>query len=263
MSLHIGTSPLRQLTSANTAALLAVKPTARLLQKTLLCEPMPAALLFDVDGTLADTDPIHIRAFEQYLAPHGIAVDEAFYRTRISGRTNAAIFADLFPQHSPAEHERFGNEKEALYREIAGELAPLRGLPPLLDWARERGCRIAAVTNGPRLNLRHVLDGLGLSERFHVLVAREDVTRGKPNPLPYLTALDRLGVDAADAIAFEDSPPGVAAAKAAGLFTAGLLTTQPASVLLEAGADVTITDFADPELWRVLQARIGKARETS
>jgi beta-phosphoglucomutase-like phosphatase (HAD superfamily) len=55
---------------------------------------MLKALLFDVDGTLADTDPLHERAFKQFLAPYGLSVDEAFYRTRISGRTNAAIYAD-------------------------------------------------------------------------------------------------------------------------------------------------------------------------
>jgi beta-phosphoglucomutase len=216
---------------------------------------MLKALLFDVDGTLADTDPIHRRAFELYLAPHGLGVDEALYRTRISGRTNAAIFADLFPNRSPEEHARLGDEKEALYRELARELAPLRGLPRLLEWARSRGLRLAAVTNGPRVNLEHALEGLGIAGRFEVLIAREDVARAKPDPLPYATALARLGLAPAEAVAFEDSPAGVSAAKAANLFTFGLLTSQPAGVLREAGADVAIADFDDPALWRMLRDR--------
>jgi len=216
---------------------------------------MLKALLFDVDGTLADTDPIHVRAFERYLAPHGLKVDETFFRTRISGRTNAAIFADLFPDRSPEEHARLGDEKEALYRALAGELAPLRGLPRLLDWAKSTGCRLAAVTNGPRANLQHALEGLGIEDRFEVLIAREDVSRGKPDPLPYATALARLGIDSAKAVAFEDSPAGIAAAKVAGLFTFGLLTSQPPAVLREAGADLAIGDFEDPALWRILRQR--------
>jgi beta-phosphoglucomutase len=87
-----------------------------------------------------------------------------------------------------------------------------------------------------------------------VLIAREDVSRGKPDPLPYATALARLGLQPAEAIAFEDSPAGVTAAKAAGLFTFGLLTSQPPVVLREAGADVAIGDFEDPALWRILRA---------
>jgi HAD superfamily hydrolase (TIGR01509 family) len=216
---------------------------------------MLAALLFDVDGTLADTDPFHVRAFERHLAPHGVSVDEAFYRARISGRTNAAIFADLFPESTPQERERLADEKEALYREIAAELAPLEGLAALLAWAGARRLRLAAVTNGPRLNLQHALAALGLEGRFHALVAREDVARGKPDPLPYRLALERLGVAAGQALAFEDSPAGIAAAKAAGLFTFGLLTTQSAPVLRRAGADAPIANFDDPALWTVLRER--------
>jgi beta-phosphoglucomutase-like phosphatase (HAD superfamily) len=127
----------------------------------------------------------------------------------------------------------------------------------LLEWAAAQGCRLAAVTNGPRLNLQHALDALDLHERFEVLIAGEDVTRGKPDPMPYLTALERLGVEAGDAVAFEDSPAGVTAAKAAGVFTFGLLTTQPAQVLENAGADVAIVNFEDPALWRILHERAG------
>jgi HAD superfamily hydrolase (TIGR01509 family) len=212
------------------------------------------ALIFDVDGTLSDTDPVHLKAFEAYLAPHGISVDEAFYRTRISGRTNAAIFADIFPGRDPAELDRFGDEKEALYRSMAPDLPPLDGLAPLLDWAEARGLKLGVVTNGPRLNLEHALEALGIRERIGVHLAREDVARGKPDPLPYLTALDRLGVTAAEAVVFEDSPAGVRAAKAAGIFTFGLLTSQPEAELLKAGADATIRDFSDPALWAWLNA---------
>ncbi len=83
------------------------------------------------------------------------------------------------------------------------------------------------------------------------------MTRGKPDPTPYLTALERLGVEAGDAVAFEDSPAGVKAAKAAGVFTFGLLTTQPPPVLETAGADVAIGNFEDPALWRILHERAG------
>lgn len=214
---------------------------------------MLKALIFDVDGTLSDTDPVHREAFTAFLEPHGIAVSHELFRAKFSGRTNAAIFAELFPGRDTAELARFADEKEALFRHLAPELPPLAGLLDLLDWAQERGLKLAAVTNGPRINLEHAMEALGIRDRFEVLLAREDVERGKPDPMPYLTALGRLGIEASEAIVFEDSPSGIRSARSAGIFTFGLLTGQPAFTLREAGANATIADFRDPVLWARLE----------
>ena len=141
-----------------------------------------------------------------FLEPHGITVTDEVYLARISGRTNAAIFADLFPGRDSAELDRFAEEKEALFRRMAPGLPPLAGLLDLLAWAQERALKLAVVTNGPRINLEHAMEGLAVRDFFEVLLAREDVTHGKPDPMPYLTALDRLGTEASEAIVFEDSP---------------------------------------------------------
>ena len=107
---------------------------------------------------------------------------------------------------------------------MATQLKPLEGLLDLLDWAEGSGIKIALVTNAPRLNADHMLEVLGLAGRFKVEITIEEVERGKPDPLPYLTAIERLGISAGEAIAFEDSPSGMRAAKAAGLFSFGVLT---------------------------------------
>ena len=115
------------------------------------------------------------------------------------------------------------------------------------------------VTNAPRANAEQMLAGLGLASRFDVVVIGDELARGKPDPLPYATALARLGADAARAVAFEDSRSGIAAAHAAGIFTFGLSTTLDAPALRAAGADVAIADFADAALMEGLRARFGSS----
>jgi beta-phosphoglucomutase len=216
------------------------------------------ALIFDMDGTLVHSDPVHLEAFAEVLKPEGVAIDEEIYRSTIIGRTNEAIFASLLP-HLPVEkHEAYADEKEATFRRMASNLKPLEGLLDLLDWAERRDVRIALVTNAPRLNADHMLDVLGLAERFPVQITIEQVERGKPDPLPYLTALERLGIKAEEAVAFEDSPSGMRAAKAAGLFSFGVLTGLSADEMREIGADGAIMTFRDPALWEVLEHRIGR-----
>jgi beta-phosphoglucomutase len=215
------------------------------------------ALVFDMDGTLADSDPVHLLAFRELLAAHGIPMDEETYRRRLSGRTNEAIFAELFPHHPESERGRLADEKEAIFRRRAPELAPLAGLPELLDWAESRSLPLGLVTNAPAENVTHTLEALGIASRFAVRVLGSEVARPKPDPLPYLTALDRLGVPPGQAIAFEDSLAGVRSARAAGIFTVGVLTGQSASDLRAAGADLPVRDFADPALWAILAERAG------
>ena len=216
---------------------------------------MLKALIFDMDGTLADSDPFHLRAFAEFLAPFGLTVDEDVFRTSISGKSNSLIFEKLLPDHSPEDRERFADEKEATFRRLAAEMEPLAGLYELLDWADAQGLGLGIVTNAPRANLDHTLAALKIASRFQVLVSAEDVARGKPDPLPYVTALERLGVHASEAVAFEDSVPGVQAAHAAGIRVFGVLTGQPAQVLTDAGAKATLSDFRDAGLWDYLRPR--------
>ena len=217
---------------------------------------MLKALIFDMDGTLVHSDPVHLRAFAEILGPEGIVINEDLYRSVIVGRTNDAIFASLLPNHTIAEHEIFAERKEATFRRLAMELEPLAGLVDLLGWAEKRDIKVALVTNAPHLNATHMLDVLGLNERFQVKVTIDQVARGKPDPLPYLTALEKLGLTPEEAIAFEDSPSGMRAAKSAGLFSFGVLTGLTSDEMKGVGADVTIETFHDQALWKILERRL-------
>ncbi|QRM28732.1 HAD family phosphatase [Microvirga sp. VF16] len=219
---------------------------------------MLKALIFDMDGTLVHSDPVHLEAFAEVLKDEGVAIDEEIYRSKIIGRTNEAIFASLLPHLPVDRHEAYADEKEATFRRMATQLKPLEGLLDLLDWAEGSGIKIALVTNAPRLNADHMLEVLGLAGRFKVEITIEEVERGKPDPLPYLTALERLGIKAEEAIAFEDSPSGMRAAKAAGLFSFGVLTGLTADEMRDVGADGAVMTFRDPALWEILEHRTGR-----
>lgn len=214
---------------------------------------MLEALLFDLDGTLTDTDKLHLLAMQQLLLEEGRVFTEAEFDAHVSGRANADLCRYLFPDRSLAEHQRFADRKEARFRALSPTLQPTAGLIRLLEFAEQAGIGMAVVTNAPRANAVHMLDAMGLSGRFeHVLVA-EELPRAKPDPLPYLTGLERLQARAEYALAFEDSVPGVTAASRAGIFTVGLSTSQPAQALLEAGAQLVVEDFEDARLWSLIE----------
>ncbi|MFJ3077647.1 HAD family hydrolase [Pseudomonas sp. NPDC087029] len=219
---------------------------------------MLTALLFDLDGTLTDTDTLHLQAFRQLLHDYdGRELTQAQFDAQVSGRANGELFAELFPQASAAQCQALAERKEALFREMAPALQPMPGLLRLLAHAQEHRVGMCVVTNAPRLNAEHMLAAMGLGERFeHVLVA-EELARAKPDPLPYLTGLERLQARAGQALAFEDSLPGVKAASAAGIFTVGLATTQTAERLMAAGAKLVVDDFNDPRLWALIEAMQG------
>jgi HAD superfamily hydrolase (TIGR01509 family) len=211
------------------------------------------ALLFDMDGTLSDTDPVHRQAMTDTFAAQGVELSDGDFHRHVSGQSNEAIFAHFFPAMSEAERRGVADEKEALYRRLTPRMTPMPGLLRLIGWAKAGGVACALVTNGPRPNVEHTLQVLGLTDSFDTLVLGEDLPRAKPDPLPYLEALRRLGVRADRAVAFEDSQPGAAAALAAGVFTVEI-TGPSRQAGLHPGADLTVPDFNAPALWSRLAA---------
>lgn len=194
------------------------------------------------------------------LHPFGFEIDETFYKTRISGRLNPAIVADLLPQLSPDAADEFAAQKEVRFRELAPQLAPLAGLSDLLDWATVRRLKQAVVTNAPPENVHHTLKALHLESMFEPVVIAEIIGIGKPDPGPYRYALEHLGLAPEQAIAFEDSPSGIRAAVAAGIPTVGIASTQEPQALYRVGAALVVPDFAAPELWALLSQRAGETK---
>lgn len=214
-----------------------------------------AAILFDLDGTLANTDPIHFQTWQDLLKDYGMDIDKAFYQSRISGGLNGEIVQDILPQLSPEAGKRVAEEKEARFRQLGTQLERLGGLDDVLTWTEEGGVKRALVTNAPPENVEFMLEVLQLGDRFDVKVLAENAPIGKPDPTPYNLALEQLGISPAGAIAFEDSPAGIRAAVGAGIYTIGVATTHDPHKLLDLGAGMAIADFTDADLWQRLLRR--------
>jgi beta-phosphoglucomutase len=212
------------------------------------------ALLFDLDGTLCDTDHLHFEAYRILLKDFDRAITLEHYKTRIMGQANDTIMQEMFPGMALEHHKRMADRKEELFRAQLATLTPTQGVTALLDWADRHKVPYAVVTNAPRANAEMMLKGLGLDRRIPTVVLGDELERGKPDPLPYQTGLAKLGADPERALAFEDSLPGIRSASGAGIATYGLRTGHPDAALLSAGAVAAIDDFTDAGLWKRLEA---------
>ena len=209
---------------------------------------MYRALLFDLDGTLAETDSLHLPTWVDTLEPYGVEVDEEFYRNRISGRSTGDVVRALLPDLTDEQGSSIGEAKEASFRERASELEPLPGLIDFVERGRERGMQIALVTNAPEENVEAILLALKLRDFFDAVVLADDVEAVKPDPAPYRAALKKANVPPEEALAFEDSVSGISSSVAAGIPTVGIASSQEPQKLLGAGAFTTAEDFTDPQL---------------
>jgi HAD superfamily hydrolase (TIGR01509 family) len=214
------------------------------------------ALLFDLDGTLAETDSLHLPTWVDALEPYGVEVDEEFYRDKISGRSTAEIVRELLPELTDEQGRSIGDAKEASFRERASELEPLPGLVDFVERGRKRGMRIALVTNAPEENVKMILLALKLRDFFDTVVLADEVEAVKPDPAPYRAALEKTGVPAEEALAFEDSISGISSSIAAGIPTVGIASSQEPQKLLVAGAFMTAQDFTDPQLRTLIDTQV-------
>jgi beta-phosphoglucomutase len=126
----------------------------------------------------------------------------------------------------------------------------------LLDFSDQRQLKRAVVTNAPRANAELILSAIGLTHRMPLVICGPELARGKPDPLPYLTGLEKTGAKARKAVAFEDSLSGVRAAVAAGIVVVGLMTSLPESCLMAAGAAFAVENFHDDRVYELIERRM-------
>uniref|UniRef100_A0A9I9D789 Haloacid dehalogenase-like hydrolase domain-containing protein Sgpp n=1 Tax=Cucumis melo TaxID=3656 RepID=A0A9I9D789_CUCME len=214
------------------------------------------AVLFDVDGTLCDSDPLHYYAFREMLQEigynGGVPIDEEFFIKNVAGKHNDDIARALFPD----DFERglkFCDEKEAMFRRLVTEqLKPVNGLYKVTKWIEDRGLKRAAVTNAPRPNAELMISILGLKDFFEAIIIGGECKHAKPHPEPYLKALEVLKVSKEHTFIFEDSVSGIKAGVAAEMPVVGIATRNPEQLLMQAKPTLVVKDYDDPKLWAAL-----------
>ncbi|MGA5524061.1 HAD family hydrolase [Streptomyces pseudogriseolus] len=193
------------------------------------------ALLFDNDGTLVSSLESVNRCWTRWAVEYGLTAED-FARVELHGRPAAEIAADLLPAH--VVPQAVARIEDLEVEDVAG--GGVRLLPGTEEFlAGLPAERWAVVTSATRRLAEARLAAVGILPK--TLIAADDITRGKPDPEPYLLAARTLGVDPADCVVFEDAPAGLQAGRAAGMTTVALATTHHAEELT---ADLAVKDLS-------------------
>ncbi len=204
--------------------------------------PFPKAILWDMDGVLADTSPLHFATWELILNEQRIPFDRQKFH-KIYGLKNRDLLPYLAGKPlDPKWSERIAAKKELAFRQLLpGKLLPL---PGVIDWLirfQSWGCKQAVASSAPPENVEALVDELGIRQYFDALVTPGDLP-GKPDPAVFLLAAKQLNVPPQGCLVIEDSIPGIEAAKRAKMRCLAVTTTNPPESLT--GADIVVETMA-------------------
>ncbi|AKD57644.1 HAD family hydrolase [Spirosoma radiotolerans] len=205
--------------------------------------PDANVLIFDMDGTLIDSNPTHKVAYGEFLKRHDIEMTDDDFMKYISGRMNPDIMKHFFGDDIGSERiQALTQEKESLFHELyAPVIKPINGLVPFLEAAHDAGFLMVLATSAPMMNVDFVFDHIPIRKFFAKIVSEQDVQVGKPDPTVFRLAAERVQASPDQCLVFEDSQPGVEAAKAAGMNVVVLTTTHSPNELGE--AELAIDDY--------------------
>lgn len=203
---------------------------------------MTGAVLWDMDGTLVDSEEYHWLSWRDTMQLEGVSITHDQFLKTFGQRNDSILPQWLNSAATPESIIRIGDSKEELYRKLVheGRIEPLPGVMDWIERLRNQGWRQAVASSAPRKNIEVVLDAMGLAGFFDALVSAEDVTAGKPDPQVFQKGAERLGMPPARCIVVEDAVPGVEAARRAGMRCIGV--SRKAALT---GADVVVRSLTD------------------
>ena len=193
------------------------------------------AVIWDMDGVIADSGPYHLAAWQEIFAKKGVKFTAADFKHSFGLRNDDIIRNTLGKDISQAEVDAIAGEKEITFRRLAGDkIKPIPGALELLRLLKDNGFSMAIASSTPAENIELVTGTLGIAGSFKALVTGHDVTEGKPSPRVFLLAAQRLGVEPANCLVIEDAVAGVTAARRAGMACLAVTNTHSRQKLAEA-----------------------------
>ena len=203
------------------------------------------AFVFDMDGVLIDSHPVHLAAWKTFLASVGVEVSGPDLSFILEGRTRTEILQHFLGELSDSEVAEFGQKKDKIFRSLEADIRPFPGILPFLRELGRRQIPCGVATSASEIRTASTIERLGLGGFFEAVITATDVIAGKPHPQVYQLACERMNVIPSHAVAFDDAPAGIVAARSAGLRCIGVSNNGTTGALLRAGAERVIPDFVD------------------
>lgn len=185
---------------------------------------MTGGVLWDLDGTLVDSEEFHWLAWRDTMRAEGVPITLEHFRATFGQRNDAVLPKWLGADSTPERIGRVAEAKEELYRRLVRSRgqAPLEGAAEWVRRLHAQGWKQAIASSAPAANVEVVLEAIGLVAEFEAISASEDVERGKPDPEVFLVAAEKLGLLPERCVVVEDAPAGVEAARRAGMRSIGI-----------------------------------------
>lgn len=217
---------------------------------------MLKAIVFDFDGVMMDSEPLHYQAFVELGRGIGVEMTPELYAAEYIGFDDRDAFRVMLESTGqaapPGRIAELCEAKRPAFEAVTRAAAQrgegmIPGAVELLDAAKSAGLRVAVASGATRADIDLMLGILDRRDAFETIVTADDVERSKPDPASYALAVRRLGLAPADCMAIEDTPAGIASAKGAGLRVLAVMTTHPAEALRDADRVATGMDAVSVE----------------
>jgi beta-phosphoglucomutase len=213
------------------------------------------AVVFDMDGVLIDSHATHLKAWRRFLQGEGISASDDELAYVLEGRTRTEILRHFLGELDANQFQIYGRRKDEIFRSLEHEIAPVPGVLDFVKNLMQWGLALAVATSASEIRTFSTIERLGLGGSFQAVVTAGDVVLGKPDPAVYRLACEHLRIEGERALAFDDAPAGIEAARAAGMRCVGVQNNGAGQALQRAGAEWIIPSFACDE-FTALETRL-------